>query len=80
MKKSWQTMRKKNPKMLYAYVNSKKVVKENIRALNDENGKKVEDPAEIVRILIINSNLFLRLTMVKSRSLVGKKGHMNGGI
>ena len=42
---------KKNSKMLYAYVNSKKVVKENIRALNDENGKKVEDPAEIVRIL-----------------------------
>ena len=42
---------KNNPKMLYAYVNSKKVIKDNIRALNDENGIKVEDPAEIVRIL-----------------------------
>lgn len=42
---------KNNPKMLYAYVNSKKVIKDNIRVLNDENGIKVEDPAEIVRIL-----------------------------
>ena len=37
--------------MIYAYVNSKKAVKDNIRALNDENGKKIEDPAEIVKIL-----------------------------
>ena len=42
---------KKNPKMIYAYVNSKKVVKDKKRALNDENGKKIEDPAEIVKIL-----------------------------
>ena len=37
--------------MLYAYLNSKKIIKDNIRALNDEGGKKVEDPAEIVKIL-----------------------------
>ena len=37
--------------MPYAYAKSKKVVKDNIRALNDENGIRVEDPAEIVRIL-----------------------------
>jgi len=29
---------KKNPKMLYAYLNSKKIIKDNIRALNDEDG------------------------------------------
>ena len=28
--------------------NPKKVVKDNIRAWNDENGKKIEDPAESV--------------------------------
>lgn len=39
----------KNPKMLYKYVNSKKVVKDYIRALNDENGKKVEELAEKVK-------------------------------
>ena len=42
---------KKNPKMVYSYVNSKKVVKENIRALIDENGMRTESPSEITRIL-----------------------------
>ena len=37
--------------MIYAYVNSKKVVKDKKSVLNDENGKKIEDPAEIVKIL-----------------------------
>ena len=37
--------------MIYAYVNSKKVVKDKKRVLNDENGEKIEDPAEIVKIL-----------------------------
>jgi hypothetical protein len=42
---------KKNPKMVYSYMNSKKAVSESIRALNDETGKRVEDPCEIVKIL-----------------------------
>ena len=42
---------KKNPKMVYSYINSKKVIKDTIRALNDENGKRVEDTGEIVKIL-----------------------------
>ena len=42
---------KKNPKLVYSYVNSKKVVKENIRALIDENGMRSESPSEITRIL-----------------------------
>ena len=32
---------RKNPKILYAYLNSKKIVKDNKRALNDENGKNL---------------------------------------
>jgi hypothetical protein len=32
-------------------MNTKKVVKDNIRALNDKTGKRVEDPREIVKIL-----------------------------
>ena len=32
-------------------MNSKKAIKDTIRALNDENGKRVEDPSEIVKIL-----------------------------
>ena len=32
-------------------MNSKKVIKDNIRALNDENGKRFEDPTQIVKIL-----------------------------
>jgi hypothetical protein len=32
-------------------MNSKKAVKDSIRALNDEKGKRVEDPGEIVKIL-----------------------------
>ena len=51
MKKTLQTMQKKNPKRLYSYLNSKKVIKDNIRALNDENGKRIEDPTQIVKIL-----------------------------
>jgi hypothetical protein len=39
------------PKMVYSYMNSKKAIKDTIRALNDENGKRVEDPSEIVKIL-----------------------------
>ena len=35
---------KKNPKMVYSYMNSKKAVKDSIRALNDEMGNRVEDP------------------------------------
>ena len=31
-------------------MNSKKAVKDSIRALNDETGKRVEDPGEIVKI------------------------------
>jgi hypothetical protein len=42
---------KNNPKMVYSYMNSKKAVKDSIRALNDETGKRVEDPGEIVKIL-----------------------------
>ena len=42
---------KKNPKMVYSYMNSKKTVKDSIRALNDEIGNRVEDPGEIVKIL-----------------------------
>ena len=42
---------KNNPKMVYSYMNSKKAIKDNIRALNDEAGKRVEDPDEIVKIL-----------------------------
>jgi hypothetical protein len=42
---------KNNPKMVYSYMNSKKSVSDNIRALNDETGKRVEDPGEIVKIL-----------------------------
>jgi hypothetical protein len=42
---------KNNPKMVYSYMNSKKAVKDSIRALNDEKGKRVEDPGEIVKIL-----------------------------
>ena len=69
---------KKNPKMIYAYVNSKKVVKDKKRVLNDENGKKIEDPAEIVKIL---NNQFKSVFEVgKGRSSVGKKGRMTGGI
>ena len=45
-------MRKKIPKIVYSYINSKKAVKDNKRALNDETGKSVEDPGEIVKILI----------------------------
>ena len=37
--------------MVYSYINSKKVIKDTIRALNDENGKRVEDTGEIVKIL-----------------------------
>ena len=37
--------------MVYSYINSKKAVKDNIRALNDKNGIRVEDPAQTVRIL-----------------------------
>jgi hypothetical protein len=40
-----------NPKMVYSYMNSKKSVSDNKRALNDETGKTVEDPGEIVKIL-----------------------------
>jgi hypothetical protein len=42
---------KNNPNMVYSYMNSKKSVSDNIRALNDETGKRVEDPGEIVKIL-----------------------------
>jgi len=42
---------KKNPKLVYSYMNSKKAIKDTIRALNDEKGKRVEDPCEIVKIL-----------------------------
>ena len=38
---------KKNPKMVYSYVNSKNTVRDSIRALIDENGKRVKDKAEI---------------------------------
>ena len=41
----------KNPKMVYSYVNSKKTVRDSIRAFIDENGKRVEDKAEIVKML-----------------------------
>ena len=37
--------------MVYSYFNSKKVIKDSIRALSDENERKVEDPVEIVKIL-----------------------------
>ena len=37
--------------MVYSYMNSKKAVKDSIRALNDETGRRVEDPGEIVKIL-----------------------------
>ena len=40
-----------NRKLVYQYVNSKKVVKNEIRALNNKDGVRVEDPAEIVNIL-----------------------------
>ena len=36
---------KKNPKMIYSCINSKKTIKDNIRALNDKIGKRIEDPA-----------------------------------
>ena len=49
--KSIASNAKKNPKMVYSYVNSKKVVKDNIRALIDENGVRTEDPSEITKIL-----------------------------
>ena len=42
---------KNNPKMVYSYMNSKKAIQDNIRALYDETGKRVEDPDEIVKIL-----------------------------
>jgi len=42
---------KNNPKMVYSYIISKKAVKDNRRAINDETGKRVEDPGEIVKIL-----------------------------
>jgi hypothetical protein len=42
---------KNNPKMVYSYMNSKKAVRDSIRALKDETGKRVEDPGEIVKIL-----------------------------
>ena len=42
---------KKYPKMVYSYINSKKVIKDSIRALYDEEGKRVEDPGKIVNIL-----------------------------
>jgi phosphopantetheine adenylyltransferase len=32
---------KNNPKMVYSYMNSKKAVKDSIRALNDETGKEL---------------------------------------
>ena len=37
--------------MVYSYVNSKKTIKYSIRALNGENGKIVEDKAEIFKII-----------------------------
>ena len=37
--------------MVYSYLNSKKAVKDSIRALNDETGMRVEDPGKIVKIL-----------------------------
>jgi hypothetical protein len=37
--------------MVYSYMNSKYAVGESIRALNDETGKRVENPCEIVKNL-----------------------------
>ena len=51
LKKNLANNAKNNPKMVYSYINSKKTVKDNIRALNDETGKRVEDPGENVKIL-----------------------------
>ena len=42
---------KKNSKLVYSYMNSKKAIKDTIRGLNYEKGKRVEDPCEIVKIL-----------------------------
>lgn len=42
---------KRDPKRVYSYINSKKAVKDNIRALNDEMGNRVEDQSEKVKIL-----------------------------
>ena len=42
--------------MVYSYINSKKAVKENISAINDEMGKRVYESGKIVKIL---NNLFI---------------------
>ena len=42
---------KNNPKLVYQYVNSKKKVKNEIRALNNKDGVRTEVPVEIVNIL-----------------------------
>ena len=42
---------KKNPKLVYKYMNSKKINRGNIMAMKDEGGKIVEDKIEVVKIL-----------------------------
>ena len=42
---------KSNPKMAYSYVNSKKTIRDSIRALEDDESKRVEDPHRIVTML-----------------------------
>ena len=42
---------KKNPKMVYSYVNSKKTIRDSIRTLEDDEGIRVEDPQRILTML-----------------------------
>jgi hypothetical protein len=37
--------------MVYSYLNSKKVIKDGIRALNEGDGRRADDPKRIVEIL-----------------------------
>jgi len=42
---------KKNPKLLYKYLNSQHLVKESIKALKIANGHLTQDPKEIENLL-----------------------------
>ena len=42
---------KSNPKLVYSYINSKRTVRDNIRALTDKDGVTKEDGSDIVNIL-----------------------------